>query len=179
VFGQSLHKDVPGPLVKGAVVILCATAFALAAACSDDASEQSIVAREETRETPLFERTWLDVTERAKPQAWLVSRMTKTAVAPEDPAVGPVAAMLETASQQFRESPRMIANRAVQLEGMLAEVGLTEPAVQLIEALSIIAPDEHKAESFGAVCQHYFNLRLAGLGRDEALADLKRRYGAR
>lgn len=90
--------------------------------------------------------------------------------------------MLEEAARQFRESPRMIANRAVQLEEMLSETGVTEPlelATELIEKLSFLTTNEPQAESFGALCQHYFNLRLAGLGRDEALADLKRRYGTR
>lgn len=113
------------------------------------------------------------------PHVWLVSRMNKADADPNDPTLDQVAAMLEAASRQFLETPRMIANRAVQLEEMLAESGLAEPATSLIKALLHVVEGEPRAESFGALCQHYYNLRSAGLGRDEALADLKRRHGAR
>lgn len=73
----------------------------------------------------------------------------------------------------------MIANRAVQLEGMLAARGGTEQAPDLIELLAQVVDGVSAAEGFGAVCQHYYNLRSSGLGQDETLTDLKRRYGAR
>ena len=71
----------------------------------------------------------------------------------------------------------MIANRAVQLEGMLAGVPASEKALDLIESLTAVVGS--RAESFGAICQQYYNLRSSGLGREEALSDLKQRYGGR
>lgn len=158
----------------------CVVVCTLAAACSDDSGEPyPPAAQEEASADPLAQRNWLDAADPAMPHVWLVSRMNKADADPDDPALDQVAAMLEAASQHFLETRRMIANRAVQLEEMLAEIDLAEPAPALIEALLHVVDAEPRAESFGSLCQHYYNLRSAGLGRDEALADLKRRHGER
>jgi hypothetical protein len=83
------------------------------------------------------------------------------------------ARMLATAGRRFREYPRMIANRAVQLEAMLAEKNMPESAPQLIEELTTVPGDTRYVESFGALCQQYFNLRTQGVERQDALKLLK------
>ncbi|WP_141700643.1 hypothetical protein [Methyloceanibacter superfactus] len=67
----------------------------------------------------------------------------------------------------------MIANRAVQLEGMLAAQGIDESAPELIETLSRAVARADRKEGFGSVCQHYFYLRQQGVGREAALQQLK------
>ena len=69
----------------------------------------------------------------------------------------------------------MIANRAVQLEGMLKEKGISEPAPELIQSLSQAAGTSGNVrtyEGFGAMCQKYFILRQQGLAREQALAQI-------
>jgi hypothetical protein len=80
------------------------------------------------------------------------------------------------AAHRFGDPPRMIANRAVQLEAMLASAGISESAPELIVSLSEIS-EERPREGFGSLCQHYFNLRKQGLDREAALAQLKSRSG--
>lgn len=81
---------------------------------------------------------------------------------------------MTAAERSFREYPRMIANRAVQLEEMLSGNNADERAPQLIARLSEVAGGERYVDSFGALCQQYFHLRKQGFGPDEALEVLKR-----
>jgi hypothetical protein len=45
----------------------------------------------------------------------------------------------------------------------------------LIDLLTTIAGETRHVESFGALCQQYYNLRLEGLDQAQALETLKRR----
>lgn len=158
----------------------CILTSATLGACSDDPVEtiaQHPTAQEDPKKARAQEH-WLEANEGTKPEVWLASRIDGQSATPGSPTVERIASLLHTAAGQFRESPRMIANRAVQLEGMLAEIGAPEPAVEVIEELSRVVGDNTHEEGFGSLCQHYFNLRTSNHDRDQALADLKLRYGA-
>lgn len=159
---------------------ICMLASVAMLACSDDAAEPlPAPAPEAASDIPLTQRQWLDSTDAIRPEVWLASRLSNRAASEATPSLEQLAALLEAASRQFHDPPRMIANRAVQLEGMLAELGGTEQAPELIEILARVIDGSDAREGFGAVCQHYYNLRASGLGQDQTLTDLKRRYGAR
>ena len=114
---------------------------------------------------------WLDAHSSVTPEQWLASRVAQKDLAETDPKVEAMRAELQTAAKRFGDEPRMIANRAVQLEEMLAARGIDEGAPELIALLSSSAAEPK--EGFGSVCQHYFNLRQQGIGRDAALQQLK------
>ena len=88
-------------------------------------------------------------------------------------------ANLATAHRLYRESERMIANRAAQLSEMLKASGVEEDADDVLADLAAVAGEIGQTEGFGAVAQMYHNLRSSGVGRAEALAALKTRYGPR
>ena len=73
----------------------------------------------------------------------------------------------------------MIANRAAQLSEMLPSRGIVEGPIAILDDLTSIAGEIGQTEGFGAISQHYFNLRVADVRRGEALAMLKTRYGPR
>lgn len=108
---------------------------------------------------------WLGPGETPSPARWLAGR-----IAGAGADVDATAALLAAAAERYRESPRMIANRAVQLQAMLAEQGIDETAIALIGWLGGL-PAQGRV-SFSADCQHYFNLRVQGLDREQALARL-------
>ena len=90
-----------------------------------------------------------------------------------------MAERLSVANARYRESERMIANRAAQLSDMLAPLGIIESPISILDDLTSIAGEIGQTEGFGAISQHYFNLRVAQVERGEALAVLKARYGPR
>jgi|GEM_PF-578762 len=143
--------------------------------CDDAAEPQAQTTAQQTKpaapEIPGI--TWLDSHSKITPGQWLASRQANADLKKHDPAVEAMNAELFTAARRFGEKPRMIANRAVQLEGMLAAQGIHESAPDLIELLASTADIAGGKEGFGAVCQHYFNLRQQGIGRDAALQQLK------
>lgn len=99
--------------------------------------------------------------------------------ATDDADVAAVAKKLAAAHVVYRESERMIANRSVQLSDMLASLGIEESAPVVLDELLEIAGGSNMEEGFGALSQHYFNLRAAKVSREEALATLKSRYGGK
>jgi hypothetical protein len=117
---------------------------------------------------------WLDANDGVTPERWLASRAANADLPETAPQVTALRTKLDSAAEHFRDPPRMIANRAVQLEGMLAANGIEESAPELIQLLSAATADTGLKEGFGAVCQHYFNLRQQGADRDAALEQLKR-----
>jgi hypothetical protein len=152
--------------------LITALAVALAAGCSDEQRDNRN-ARPPKPPPALHELKRLETTEGPTPAQWLASRQAGQDLSEEDPRVAAYVHMLDTAGRRFREYPRMIANRAVQLEEMLAEKSMPESAPQLIIVLSSVPGDTRYVESFGALCQQYFNLRTQGLERKEALALLR------
>ena len=79
--------------------------------------------------------------------------------------------------ERFRDHPRMIANRAVQLEGMLREKDIPERAPELIAVLSEVPGEARYVESFASLTQQYYNLRMEGLGRAQAVDVLRQQTG--
>lgn len=125
-------------------------------------------------ESPALPRIkWLDANGGVTPERWLASRAANADLPETSAEVEAMRNELNQAAEQFRDPPRMIANRAVQLEGMLAARGIKESAPELIDLLSEATAQTGLKQGFGAVCQHYFNLRQQGVGRDAALEQLK------
>jgi hypothetical protein len=122
---------------------------------------------------------WLDLKNPLTPAQWLASRGEARARSTSDAKVVEVEANLATAHRVYRESERMIANRAVQLSDMLKASGIEEDADDVLADLAAVSGDIDQTEGFGAVAQMYHNLRSSGVGRTEALAALKARYGPR
>jgi hypothetical protein len=120
------------------------------------------------------DRAWIDVKDDIAPAVWLASREAGRDVAPSDPAVASFRTALAEADVRFSEGPRMIANRAVQVEAMLAERGVRESPRQVIEGLVSIGEIGERA-GFGETCQHYVNARVASGSRVAALDALRGR----
>jgi len=142
----------------------------------DEAPEPQATATpsQQTAEHPAIPQIkWLDANKGITPERWLASRAAHADLTESDPKVEAMRAELNEAAERFRDPPRMIANRAVQLQGMLAAQGIDERAPELIKLLSSAALIGGPKEGFGSVCQHYFNLRQQGVGRDAALEQLK------
>lgn len=121
---------------------------------------------------------WIDARSHVDPVVWLIKRekVSGRALSVED--ADRLRQSLAKAADRFKEDPRMIANRAVQLETMLAPRDASESAVQLIGRITGVVHEEGRAEGFGALGQQYYNLRKAGLSEQEAINDLTKRYGS-
>jgi hypothetical protein len=122
---------------------------------------------------------WLEVSAPISPAQWLASRGEDKARSVGDPEVQRIAARLSEAHTHYRESERMIANRAVQVSEMLRGIGISEAAVRILDDLTGIGAKLGQTEGFGAISQHYFNLRATGVAHSEAIATLKARYGSK
>ena len=85
-------------------------------------------------------------------------------------------AALLAAQSHFLETDRMLANRTAQLGEMLAADGHAEDFAQLIGSLVEVAATAGQKQTYGELCQHYYNLRHAGVERDAALRMLASRY---
>ncbi|WP_400765744.1 hypothetical protein [Methylosinus sporium] len=150
---------------------LCATLAALLCACEDAAPQRGAVEVKRKDELP----KWLTPIDRVDPAYWLAAR--KSGGAPvEESRVARLQAALDIGAAHFLEAPRMLANRAAQLGDMLSEIGAAEDEAQSIESLARVAAATGSKQTFGDLCQHYFNLRKQGATRDAALADLLERY---
>ncbi len=148
-----------------ALAVLACTLIACAEEAPPPRSESASGATADTAQSP----AWLGAHDPAPPGPWLIAHLPAPARAngatPEA-----VNGLLQSAAERYRESPRMIANRAVQLQAMLAEEGLDEDALSLLTRLARLPPANRV--SFSADCQHYYNLRAQGLDREQALARL-------
>lgn len=122
---------------------------------------------------------WLEPGSDLTPQQWLLSRREKSVRPLNSPEVLRVRKLLDAAHQLYRESSRIIANRTVQVEEALREKGFEEDAIRILEDLGGIAGEVGQTEGYGALSQHYLNMRTKGLGRGEALAEIKALYGKR
>lgn len=139
--------------------------------CSDETASPSLQAPAQNKSVNPIR--WLDRHAALSPEDWLVSRTRKN-VNRGVPTASKIRRELDRAARYFGDSPRMIANRAVQLETMLAAQGINEDALDLIVDLSNLVLLEMKAEGFGARCQHYFTIRIQHKNKEEALVALKR-----
>jgi hypothetical protein len=143
------------------------------AACGEEPEETPLAIAAPEPQVAIYQLDRLKKTDRVSPERWLASRQARRDLPEDHPNVARHRQLLDVASRRFREYPRMIANRAVQLEDMLKQRKLPEPAAQLIVRLSGVPGETRYVESFGAVCQQYFNLRMQGLDQEEALMFLK------
>lgn len=151
----------------------------LASACGEDEPVKDAVHEQATQHDSKKPSAWLQPGSAATPAQWLASRKEGEPRTLSDAEVKRIGARLQVAHRLYRESERMIANRAVQLEEMLLSLGVTESATEILDDLTAIGGEAGQTEGFGAVSQHYFNLRSNQIGRGEALATLKTRYGTR
>ncbi len=144
---------------------------ALAGACSENPppAESAYVATREPEQAPASS-DWLAVSDRTPPERWLIAHRLDGDHR-DDPDEAGISQLLARAAQRFQENPRMIANRAVQLQSMLADAGMAEDAVELIRRF-LTLPERPELRGFSANCQHYFNLRQQGRDPDAALATL-------
>lgn len=147
------------------ILILC-----LLSSCSDDDFELSSNNAVDNPKTENATPKWLESHHDIHPADWLIQR-SQAALAGQVTSRQHRIDLLQHASHHFRESPRMIANRAVQLEDMLLEIGIEESAVSLIDHFTHL-PTEGTPHNFSAYCQYYFNLRAEGHSQDYALAEL-------
>jgi hypothetical protein len=168
-------------MVKGwrAAVLVLLSAFGVA--CEDATEPQVTSEPPATATSPaadtraLVRREWITQHDKIAPERWLASRAAGSDVPAADPSVSDMRTLLATAHERFGDPARMIANRAVQLETMLKEKGIAEPAPELIKSLTEAAGTTENVrsyEGFGAICQKYFILREQGVAREQALADL-------
>ncbi|MEC9314451.1 MAG: hypothetical protein VYB22_06160 [Pseudomonadota bacterium] len=141
-------------------------------ACSEEdfdlSSDSSVNNPSNNEEIP----QWLEAHHEIDPADWMIIR-SQAALAGEVTSHDHRQNLLKRASEHFRESPRMIANRAVQLEDMLLEIGIEESAVSLIDHFTHL-PTVGTPHNFSAYCQYYFNIRAKGYPQGYALTELSK-----
>jgi len=159
----------------------CACTFIIAfgimlAGCGEEPVEEVTAPPAPVTSTPPSSHSldWLRQTDPVAPEQWLASRQAGRDLDLYDPDVGNMRRTLEVAALRFRDHPRMIANRAVQLEEMLKEKDIDETAPAIIVTLCEVPGDKRYLESFAALTQQYYNLRMEGLGREQAIEALKK-----
>jgi hypothetical protein len=147
----------------------------LGTGCDDDAlpDAATTTTAPAAQTPPVWHLKWLGERDKTTPELWLASREAGADLDDSDPSVVAMHESLTLAAERFHDKPRMIANRAVQLEEMLAEAGIDESARDIIRTLTLAVESGARIEGFGSMCQYYYNLRKQGLGHDAALARLK------
>ncbi|WP_052194737.1 hypothetical protein [Aureimonas altamirensis] len=104
---------------------------------------------------------------------WLAVLETGREAGPQDARVRDYDALLAHAAGRFTESPRMIANRLVQAQDTLQEMGEAHGMDKLLSDFLTLAPADGDL-SFATLLHHYLNLRRQGLGHRAAVAELRR-----
>lgn len=158
---------------RSRLLLVALTALCLAGCDDESATATRTPVPQEDERSVYSQITWLDAGSPITPAQWLASRAAKTELPQNDPRVEAARTELGLAAHRFGDEPRMIANRAVQLEGMLAKRGIHETAPEIIEALLPVAETSGALQGFGALCQQYFNLRQQGIGRKAAVERLQ------
>ncbi len=149
-------------------------------ACSDEGTAEAPAAPPAPQAAPASHQlAWLRLTDDVAPEQWLASREAGSDLGLYDPAVADMRRVLDVASSRFRDQPRMIANRAVQLEGMLKEKSIDERAPRIIVTLCEVPGQTRLVESFAGLTQQYYNLRMEGRSRAQAIDVLKQRFDQR
>jgi hypothetical protein len=119
---------------------------------------------------------WLRANEHVDPALWLASREAGRELAATDPAVARMREAIVAARAHFLESHRMLANRTAQIGKMLAEDGRAEDYAGILHRLAEVAKAAGQRQTYGELCQHYYNLRHKGATPEEALRMLAERY---
>ena len=150
-------------------------AFFLCAACGKEerASEPTDVIETQDRNSDAL---WIRANERLDPALWLASREAGRELEARDPAVERIREAMLTARPRFLESDRMLANRTAQIGKMLTEDGKREDYGGILRDLTAIAAAAGQTQTYGELCQHYYNLRHKEVTREEALRLLAERY---
>lgn len=162
-------------IINSASRSAAASALLLIGGCDDPAPEPTahVVEAPAAGAFSATGREWIDIDDKVSPALWLASREAGKDVDPADPAVQSLATLLHEADLRFTEGPRMVANRSVQVQSMLAERGVRETPRAVIAGLVSIA-EVGERFGFGETCQHYVNARAAGPDQASALAALRR-----
>jgi hypothetical protein len=174
---HACRREAPRRHAVAGRILICI--FALVTGCGEEPT--TVAEPKPSNEAGLASHdiSWLAVDNDLSPSQWLASRNEPTLRPSGDPEVQRVKRLLDEAHRLYRESQRMIANRTVQLETMLATNGQNDKAVQILQDLSEVPGEVGQTEGYGAIGQHYVNLRGEGRSREDALAELKRLYGKR
>lgn len=162
-------------------MLVLAVASAGLVACSDESTSELPVPAPApaAQEKSPHQLEWLRLTDGVAPEQWLASREAGRSLDVYDPAVADMRRVLDMAAVRFRDQPRMIANRAVQLETMLKEKSIEERAPRIIVSLSQVPGQSRYIESFGALTQQYYNLRMEGASRSQAIDRLRQQSALR
>lgn len=158
-------QDVFGGVVAVALVLTLS-------GCDDGAVT---VADAPDEDAATVEIAWLTADDPTRPAVWLAERDLGS-----EPRAGEYArygALLTRAGAHYHETPRMIANRMVQLHGELSAIppGLT--IATLLEDFAWEAGNARR-QTLGEVAQHYLVLRREGRDHAAAMAALRAAYGA-
>lgn len=157
-----------------ACTLMIALTFGLTGCGEEPTPEASAPPTPVTLDKPTFHNmTWLKQIDPVSADQWLASREVGHDLDLYDPAVIKMREKLDIASKRFRDHPRMIANRAVQLEGMLQEKQIAERAPEIIDTLCEVQLSGRSVESFSSLTQQYYNLRMEGLDRGQAILALR------
>jgi hypothetical protein len=148
---------------------LTVVAQVLASGCSNDATPD--LPSDNNSNSTTKPQPWLGPRDDLAPERWLLDQPSASGVT-NPPSAVEIRNILVRVGQRFADSPRMVANRIVQLEAMLAQHGIKENALDLLQDLSLSAPRERHAEGFGARCQQYYLLRLRSQSKQQALSAL-------
>ena len=162
-------------IIFGRHALTCAAisaASVLLASCDDESEDVRKAPPVAASDAAIVRTTWLDLSDETPPEVWLAARETGTPQAPDGAAAAGFRRLLQQAAGRVNETPRVIANRTVQLETMLAEQGIDESARALLTGFLSAEPADAARRDYGALCQHYFNLRSTGVDRSTALAVL-------
>lgn len=162
---------VPARLSRLFLVVLAVLCLA---GCDEDSETAKLTPVPQDEGDAIYTQiTWLDAGSPITPAQWLASRAAKAELPQNDPRVAAARKELGLAAHRFGDEPRMIANRAVQVENMLAEQGIHENASDIIAALVPIADKPGALQGFGTLCQQYFILRQQGFDRNAAVEHLQ------
>jgi hypothetical protein len=160
-------------------VIACIVLSLIATGCSEEqprheqAEARSGLSKDDANES------WLAARDDTEPDAWLIEREKAMGADISAQDAKALRQTLTKASAHFKETPRMIANRALQLETMLKPEGERETAVSLISRLTDAIGEPSRIDGFGAAGQQYYNLRKTGLSSEKAISELSKRYAPR
>jgi hypothetical protein len=176
---ENSHRMFAGAANRALAIAALAACLAMSA-CSDEPTPGAATPQPVEETKPAWHRLgWLRLTDGIAPEQWLASREADSDLALDDPAVADMRRVLDVASSRFRDLPRMIANRAVQLETMLKEKSIDERAPRIIVTLSDVPGRTRYVESFAGLTQQYYNLRVDGLTRAQAIDVLKQQFDRR
>jgi hypothetical protein len=153
----------------------CAASLILLAACSDEPGSETPPPPAPSVEAKIAIHSikWLRQTDHLAPEQWLASRQAGHDLDANDPAVDSMRHTLEVAATRFRDHPRMIANRAVQLHAMLTEKHIEEDVPSIIRTLCEVPGNTRNVESFASLTQQYYNLRINGVDKAQAILALR------